>query len=199
MRHSEAVGLRYLHDLELSGYVDGSLFEKIGECYQDFFSPVQDTQKAMEYTELAMDAGYPPAYLSMHRIWWHRAQMAHPPQCELKATLVLVEAEKKGVNDTRVVHQLIEAFLYWGYAPCDKALRMFKSKEEMILYYAERLIDKRSSKGYFWKSVLYWDGVGNIPKDRPKAVSIWQEADRLGLAEFEVYLFSDCGLIHAYK
>lgn len=183
----------YLLDLEREGYVDGNLFHRIGDCYKDAEGCGRSYVKAIEYYQLGISLVYAPGYMALGNIWWHGFDHAHDSN---KAILPLLEAENQGVKDDRILHTLINQLRYSSSPLSDEILGRFKNKGEMALHYCDVLIQRRSPKGYYLKGCIYWDGE-LVPKDSTKAVSIWEEVDRLGLADSTTY-WSSTSLTHAY-
>lgn len=71
-------------------------------------------------------------------------------------------------------------------------------RADIILTISSELIRMGSPKGYYWKGLIYWEGLDNIPRDQRKAMTIWEEADKVGMAHRELYDGVLCGLITSY-
>lgn len=100
----------------------------------------------------------------------------------------LQEAEEKGVTDERVLVYMIRLLAARG-----KEIQKGSNPSDLALQYCEVLINRGSPLGYHWKGTIY---CCDDFKDWVKAVSIWEDADRLGVASF--YTYSQGGLVTAY-
>lgn len=188
-------GLHCLFDLEREGYVDGYLYEKIGHYYCDEHKCEKNSEKATEYYRRAIDLGYGPAYISMYA--FRRATT--PGRNSLDGLLIdLLEAEEKGLRDDRILLTVLDDFCMGDkYVPSEKILGNFKTRAEMALHYCEVLIKRQSPYGYYWKGLLYLYGQV-VPRNESKAVEIWEEADKLGMAHNEIYHTFMGGLVYCY-
>lgn len=73
------------------------------------------------------------------------------------------------------------------YIPSEKVVGGFTTVGEMALYYCDILIARGSSRGYLHKGRIYCEGLAGVEKDEKKGMSIWHEADEVGLADYTVY------------
>lgn len=186
--------LTYLHDLEREGHENACIFSAISSFYKYGYGCDEDMEKALEYDRRAVDLGYPPAYLTLFDTLWYGT--SELPKDQHKAMVLLLEAEEKGIlgEDERIIGSLISAVGFEDELP-PEILGKFKNRAEMILHYCDVLIDRKIPEGYYCKGRVYMDGDDGMPKDKAKAVSIWEEAVRLGLANINVYY---SGLQKAY-
>lgn len=183
----------YLLDLEMEGYMDGSLLKGIGETYCDVGTISKNPSKGWEYSHRVLDMGYTPAYLAIYKYGYYREYIDQE-----KTVLYLLGAEEKGVRDSRILEELIMRLSgRTYYIPSQKVLGKFQSRSEMALHYCDVLIQRRSPLGYYWKGWIYWLGY-DLQRDVFKARTIWEEADKLGLAPESVYTNPLVGLIMAY-
>lgn len=115
-----------------------------------------------------------------------------------KAMLILLESEKKGIGekDDRLLSALIDCYLEDLYIPSAEVLGTFNNIDEMVLHYAEVLVKRGSPLGYYKKGAIYTRNYFNVRADWSKAVSTWEMADQLGLADYDTYIK---GLVDAYK
>lgn len=186
-----------LLDLEREGYADGGLLHKIGHCYMHGDVCDRSSIKALAYFQRAATFAYAHAYLSMYELW---AFDGVNFSCNKnKATLILLEAERKGLNDDRILNYLIYDLRHFNEAPSAKILGRFPDRYAMALHYCDVLILRKSSYGYSLKGDIYWSGDTEIPKDEAKAVSIWNEADRHGFADHHIYCGINSGLSYAHR
>lgn len=179
----------YLQDLERSGNGNACVLAEIGNCYHKGHGCVPDLSLAKYYYQRAIDLGYTPAcslYVD-YTVWLGGADL---PGSMNTAVLKLLEAEKKGIaiKDDRILSRVINYLLMSHYTPSPEVLGTFKDKVEMLLYYCDVLINRGSPLGYQHKGDIYISPVLDVPEDKSKAVSIWEEADRLGLADNGIYL-----------
>lgn len=149
---------------------------------------------ATRYYQRAIDLGYPPAYIS--DFYW--GTTFGKPEERDKVLLGLLEAEHKGigVKDGRIIAKILEHLKDRKYTPNAEVLGKFNNKGEMALHYCDVLIERGIPHGYYMKGALYKFGEATVPDDESKAVSIWEEADRLGLANVIIYCH---GLAPAYR
>lgn len=184
---------RYLLDLEREGYVDHWLFRKIGYCYSDYFSPTTNDQTSLRYYNKALSLGYVPVYSECH------GRISIFVLSKDDVALTLLEAERKGLRDERNLIELIDCLCSrYYYNPSDKVLGNFKDRYKMALYYCDVLIDRGSPKGYLQKGRIYSGYYTNKLRDVQKAISVWEEADRAGLAEVTAYSDAKTGLVYVY-
>lgn len=184
----------YLLDLEKADNVAGCVLVQIGQCYFQGDGCKEDLSKAALYHQRALDIGYTP-YNSLSIAMW--GPFSKIPQKKDKAVLTLSEVEKKGLalKDDRILLLAIKCLIEDNTNPNADVLGTFKSAGEMALHYCDVLISRGSPLGYYQKGRIYQYNEVNIPKDATKAVALWEEADRLGLADFDIYFN---GLVEAY-
>lgn len=188
--HGEVTGDKgkashYLLELERQGINDGCVFTAIGRCLEGQLWGDTRPVVSIMYYQRAIDLRYVPAYLDLHYVLWHGGSSEHKE----KAMLVLLEADKKGicVKDDRILSKAIDRLLETNYHPTREVLGTFKNADEMILFYCDVLISRKSPLGNFTKGCLYWRSRRYSPENALKAVSILEEADRLGFAHFKTY------------
>lgn len=210
-KSAKAKAFLYLLDLEREGCIEGGLFYLIGHGIYRYEVPQAFDQNWREcyqqYYQKAMEADYVPAYLHMSS-----TTSSNDPN---KPLSILLEAEKEGLKDDRILIELVK-YIRRHLRSLDKKLlgEKFENFYEMALYYSDILIQRRSPQGYYLKGLIYWDGdeadriprprgfilrefspvvdvlngfMNYVSRDREKAVSVWEEADRLGLANLATY------------
>lgn len=185
--------LSYLLDLEREGYTGGDLLHKIGDTYKDHNGYGRSC--ALEYYQRAIRFSYVPALLALSRFWM-TGEDNFPPDRNM-AVLALLEAERKGLQDDRILDELVCDLSFNNTPFSDEVLGNFQNKVEMILHYCDVLVQRKSPGGYHLKGFLYWIG-DVVPKDQAKAVSIWEEADKLGLVGQNLYCSYSSDLSYAY-
>lgn len=179
--------LNYLLDLEREGIIDGCILVKIGDYYKHDKNP----SLATAYYQRAIDLEYTPAFLhEFEMVKW--SFTGHSPYNNV--IQLLLEAEKKGLGekDDRIVDKLIGYICLYCNNQSDilHPSLQFKSKAEMIVHYCDVLIQKGSPKGYNWKGVTSTLNGGPFKTDisfNKIAIPIWEEADRVGSADFDTY------------
>lgn len=180
--------LTYLSDLVREGHTDAWIRGLIGECYARGVGCAQDPRVAMLYYVHGIEEGYTSAYKPLldllAGIKFHTQSKGH------KAMLAQVIAEERKVilDDDRIVALLLRLMLdrHVDFHPKPKELGRFQTKGTAALYYANILIQRGSPVGYLYKGEVYMYGHADL-SDWSKAVSIWEEADRQGKANFEIY------------
>lgn len=210
LRKDAKKALIYLIDLEREGCVDGSLFVMIGDYYRDGTGYDPIVSKALEYYHRAVDVGHDPAYLLLYDFWQDQDDndtydsdddnyYDNKKIQDDKALLVLLEAERKGAKHDGILNQVISRLYEMEEDTLsEECLGQFKTKGELLLHYSDLLIERQSPHGYFWKGHIYLYGMHGGNRDPYKAVSIWEEADKLGLASFMTYKQDWTGLIYVY-
>lgn len=183
-------GFHYLADLEREGYVDGLIYNKIGDMYWYGRGCPQDALKWNEYHRRAVDHGYVRAYQTLFASWERLGQLD-------RAEEVFIESEKYLMDETKIMTWHINRLCSQSYTPNIESLKGFTSPIVKALYYCDILIQRGSPSGYILKSSIYKEGKGGMAKDEGKAVRIREEADRRGLATHSFY--TSGGLIAAYK
>lgn len=184
--------LCYLLDLEREGNMDGQLFISIGYRYNVCNISNLYTSMTLEYYQRAIDIGYAPAYLRLHEYWCNTfASLDEGP-------LALVEAEKRGFEDDRILGELVSSLCEYD-TPSKAVHKGFNDFGEMILHYCDVLIGRGSPHGHYFKGGVYWRGYHGITKDEAKAISIWEEGDRLGLDYINRTHLTLPGLMSEYK
>lgn len=220
MKHDQKKATVYLTDLQREGYTDGGLLHIIGRKYREGDGCGISAMKARDYYQLAIDKEYIPGYLSMSMMYWGGGYRI--PRDTTKAIHTLLEAEKKGIKDDRILSQLIE-YLRLLPNPNEELLGEFSDIDEMALYYSDILIQRGSPKGYYYKGLITWIGddyrrtpadphsflgpyknamntiLTYFSRDRDRAISTWEEADRLGLAILSVYTLNETNLCDVYR
>lgn len=182
---------QYLLDVEMEGCTVECVYHKIGDIYNHYTDDDSEQQvDVLRYYQRAASEMYYPAYLSQHYYWWSRDTD--------RAVMVWKEAEEKGLKDERVLKQIIDCLRQPSYTPSAQVLGQFSSKTEMTLYYCDALIRSQPSEGYFLKGYTYWYGNAGLRIDKANAVKIWEEADRLGVANSQTYSLSHSSLAYAY-
>lgn len=194
-------GYAYITDLEREGITVGTVLEKIGFCYQQGHGCLRDHTQALYYYQRAIDAGYIPAYLSIHRLWRY---MTDPASDEVRdnSVLCLLEGEKKGVSweDDRILQSAIEVLIMAGYTPGPLVLGEYKDRGEMAFHLCHILRHTyKSFRGYHMAGSLYWAKKAGIPRDITKTIAFYEEAERLGLASLVIYAHPIHGLIKVYR
>lgn len=195
---NEANASRYLMGLEREGYVDGALFDKIGDGYAYMVRRPSEIMLPYMYLQRAISLGYVRSYLTMVEILESRFHAAVFPRGMNNPLLILLKATEQGVTDEGVLAELLQHLSRWHpdvLIPSAHHQGRRVPVGELALYYCDVLIQNGSSLGYDWKAKLYWSGKAGLPQDMSKAVSIWEEADRLELAHIDMY---KDGLIKAY-
>lgn len=189
VKEDKAKAFSYARELEMEGYVDGGINEQIGIAYSRGVGCNNDISAAVSYLQRAIDDNYTLAAIDL----FHLLGLGGPglPADKRSAMMTLVETENKseGVYDDRIVGELVNKLIESRYVPSAQCLGRFKDQGEMALHYCNVLIKKRSPLGYQLKGDIYTRGIGGIKKDDSKAVSVWEEADRHGLATFEIYCY----------
>lgn len=175
----------YLSDLEQSGIVDGFIFDGLGVCYIQGSGCKRDEHLAMMYYQRALDLSFPLGILvHSHSRWTGNAHVA--PDRDICVQLAL-QAEEKGMRDDRILNMLLCRLRIRSYSPDSQVLGKFKNRKEMALHYCDVLIDRKSPRGYLRKADFYCHGYADVPTDFYKALSLWEDADRLGLAHWDTY------------
>lgn len=174
----------YYCDLEREGYVDGGLFAGIAASYKRGGGYNQDNSMSTEYYERSASLGWTDAFLVLSR----RAYSGDAKTRD-KALLLLLEAEEKGIRDDRILDALVDKLRYFKHTPCQEVLGRFKSKCKMMLHYCYVLIHRKSPKGYYHLGFIYSVGIDGIKPNKSKAVAVWKEADRVGLANTFIYQY----------
>lgn len=182
----------YLIELEMSGNVSGCVLAELGKKY---YHPVRysfDPSTAIDYYQRAIDVGYAPVFSYTNPFTRYR------PGDEERIILSLLEADKKGMSmkDDRWLSLVIDHIRMTRRKPGVEVARTFATTCEMVVHYCDILISRGSSLGYYQKASLYRYGYESIAQDKAKAVSMWEEADRLGLANRDVYI--DLALSYKY-
>lgn len=170
----------------MTGSRDGLILHMIGEAYRNGRVCSTDYLKAMEYYHHAIDVGYVPAYVGKSELLWQGGNGIAVDRD--KSLLLLVEAEEKavGVKDDLIIKEIfVRLSIHHDFKP--ETLGRFRNKGEMSLHYCDILIERGSPSGYYFKGSLYAYGRDGLPEDEAKAVSIWEEADRVGLADYRIY------------
>lgn len=190
----------YLLELERQGHVDASLFYKLfdhnAECLLDWTGSLL----AFEYCDRAMGMGHVPAIRDWTYKMWGFGGYGSPEKCH-KVIATLLEAVETWGEDDRLLDLLIDRLCTMHRTPSDTLdplLSKFGSYGEAVMHYCDVLIQRGSPLGYLWKSDVYHEGKVGVPRDVSKAVSLYAEADRLGLATFDFYTLFGAGLIRAY-
>lgn len=168
----------YLLGLEQSGVVFPSLFESIGRC---FMMHVKYTA-AQPYIHRAIELGSPNAYLLYCEL-----QDKMNPNSDSSGQLphLLSLIEERGLRDEVVVFSaLSELTRCYGLTSLQKPIPLYHyaSLIDMALTYANMLVSMESPRGYRLYGELYDCRAFEIPTDPMKAIEIWEEADRRGLA-----------------
>lgn len=199
VRETFARSLSYLTELESQGYTANQIFKKMAHLYHYGNGFERYLSRALDCYHRSVYTGYIPAdqtryYLSSY-CDEHNSLTSRD-----KTILSLLEIEKNGVRDDKLIEDLIQAMHGDTYTPSLQVLGKHKNKRTMILHYCRVLIHMRSPRGYYWKGRFFWNGEDGVPKTKSKAVSIWKEADRLGLADFNMYISQTSGsLVSAYR
>lgn len=182
-------------DLEIAGIVDPLLYVEVGHTYLYRNCTDENPSLALWYFQRGADMGSIQAYASMYFMWWDGSPRCHVDRHE--AVTVLLNAEERGIgaHDHQLLSILIDSLLDEDYVPNRTILGTFNNKWEMALHYCDVLIQRGSSVGYHSKATLYRYGNEDFPQDIRKAVEVWEEADKAGLANFLAYTY---GLINAY-
>lgn len=182
-----AKGLRYLLDTESEGNVIGRVFDSIGDHYIQGNGCDQDPTLALTFYQRAVDLGHLPAYVSLSIMLW-RGQRGYPAD-KNRALLTLLDAEKKGVSvkDDRILEKLILRLIDGLPRHSAQLLGEFKNVGELVLHYCDVLIQRGSHIGYRLKGEVYQYGHAGIAIDEAKAIAIWEEADKVGLATHYIY------------
>lgn len=181
----------YLLELEREGYVDSDLFVRLAEAYGGGLGCAGNLLTSSKYHHLAVARGGASGYLYTARGY---AVFSFPETVMLS----MLEAEERGVRDTSILNMLIDCLCVRQYRPSDTVLGPFKNKMEMTLHYCDVLIERESPRGYYWKAYIHWSGINGQEIDQYKAVAVWQEADRLGLAGLDLFIKPGSSLRHAY-
>lgn len=178
----------YLLDLVMAGTVDGCVLIQIATCLMGSIGRPTDRLKATEYCQLAMDIGYTPSYLFMGDVNLN-APFA-TPSADVTSMLQLLDGEKKGISvkDDRVLAVFLKWLLKQRRGPPKEVLGKFKDGREMASYYFDVLTSRGSPLGYYLQGYDCWRGMGFKSGGKPRALAIWEEADRAGLADHDIYL-----------
>lgn len=188
VKRNRGKALDYLLELERAGYVAGSLFQEIGKYYLWYGDGSPDTQSiSMDYTDMGIKLKDATAYLDRFMLW-HLCAGGTIKNKE-KAVQLLVEAEKRGIEDDVLLNELVNSLMLSSYTPSARVLGRFRDRAEMALHYSDVLIQRKSPRGYHWKSRLYLEGKHGIPQNKRKALAIWKEGERLGLIDFPGYIW----------
>lgn len=140
----------YLFDLEREGYVDGRLFQMLGRRFLRRGEGPRESSIVWEYYQRAAGLGYAPVYLDMHRYWYQG-----PEENLEKAMLILLEAEAKGMKDSRILEQFVLHLTVYPYYLSRRVLGSFWSLSDMALYYCGVLTGRGSPDGeHFKKQIL---------------------------------------------
>lgn len=152
-------------------------------------------RNARNYYHHTLYPGYTPAYLAKADLLWQGSRNTAADKD--KAVLTLLEAEKKAMGevDNVIIENIVSRLIYTDHVYKPEVLGRFKNRGEMALHYCDVSIQRGSPKGYYEKGNLYICGRAGLPRDVDKAVSIWEEADRVGLADFNIYHY---GLLRHY-
>lgn len=147
------------------------------------------------YYQQSFDHGYASAYVHLRQFINIR-----PPQvrnyCSFDSqVLSALDALEKGlaIKDERIVTPIIDTLSKYRfrYTPDPYVLGKFDNKIAMALHYCDVLIQYQSPLGYFKKGAIYDDDKSGI-QDQAKAVSIWEDAAQVGLANYDIYSRLQC-------
>lgn len=196
--HSIKRANNYLDDLEREGYVDGKVF---AYCMNDpdtylYLSP-EVARVQLGRLKHAIDVGYVQAYVTLAERLFSGSETI--PADPFTGMCVLLEAAANGVTDGHVlaftIGHLCSAY---GLRAPRAYMQGFLDVGQLALHYCDVMIQKGYSFGYLMKGYIYWHGSVGVRQNASHAVSVWKEADRLGLADFRIYISANWGLIPAY-
>lgn len=192
--------LEYLLKLEKEAEddkpIDASILIAIGSKYESGSGCERSTVKAMAYYKKAAALKDTEAYDRICQLWF-KGWGTNRPNNEQRI-LTLVEAIKDGQlgrdgddDDDYLLVSLVNDIsnnsIFCVIPP--HVYHPFKSQQEMILHYLAMLTQGKSYQGYHSAGTLYWNGCErhSVPKDQKKALEIWLEADKLGIADSITY------------
>lgn len=189
----------YLLDLEREGLIDGGVLDKIGTCYKRGDGHAYDAYQAVNYYQRAINVGYSQAFLGLFSSF-------REYEIENRIAPVL-EAWENGVGlvDDRVLlrmpneHEvgvfLAKTRITW----CNPRRYIYNGSlnyHQLQLHYCDILIERKSHLGYRNLGEEILRGTGEMRTRWTRAVSIWEEGDRVGLCDFPTY---NEGLQRAYR
>lgn len=196
---SVKVALCYLLDSEREGYVDGRLFSQIGQYYGESERSTQNASLAMVYFQRAIGMGYEYAYqVSNYLRYLDTENFPDDTDEDIKT---LYEAGSKGVKQEEILENLLD-YIIGTYDMRERVPKEYmcgyKTEGELVLHHCDVLIKNGSPLGYQWKGEMFWDGYIGVHQNRSKALLIYEEADRRGLASYNIYCFGPLGLADTY-
>lgn len=183
----------YLLNLDVGDIVDGFVLTKIGECYQYGIGCDKSRHAAIRYYQRAIYSGYRPAGLNVFNLLGEGNSGFTKGKYKIACSLLKNELEATHSKEDRLLGMHIDMLLDPDYVRTFVPA-MLTMRGQLALSYCNDLIQRGSPKGYSAKGWIYALGKYNIPEDWSQAVSIWDEADRLGLADTDAYY----GLQRAY-
>lgn len=184
-------GREFYLELERQGCVDGHLFYMIGTLtYGDY-------DLLFGYYWKGADLGSVPAYRVLSYRRWTGGWGTGPRRD--KSLVVLLKAEERGIRDDTILDRLLERLCNRGYKPGPDVLGPFGNRRDMAMHYCEVLKNRHSPYGYYWKGLMFWYGLAEMPQDKQIAINLWLSADKQGLASYDLYMKERMGLIQAYR
>lgn len=174
----------------MQGNLDAWILHKIGESYGFGEGCRDNSSLALTYCQRAIDTGDTLAWVVLSRLLWlSKVGINFDKE---KAVLWILEAETKGLGakDDRILSEVFDRLTsdYFMFQSSKaQILGQFISLRELASQYYDTLIARRSPLGYYRKGRLNAMNTMGIPIDASKAIAVWEEADRVGLADCEIY------------
>lgn len=153
---------QYLHDKVMEGVVDISLYVSIASSpfkpamfanptTRDHSTPcIQHTYyDLLRNLNFGGKQGRVEGYLQGGLA----SALTHGPD----SLLLLIEGHNNGIKDDRLLDRLIHALRFNALSLPPRALRGFQSRDEMIFFYSGILLQRGSSRGYYWRGCYLYD------------------------------------------
>lgn len=181
-------GLVYLQELYREGYMHGNIMCAIGQRLLERIKVTGRGKpaKALGFFRLAAEAGYNTAHEHIYRVYWRGIGKKLASQKGL-AVFNLVVAHKQGLGDDRILRMIVTSLQTYKPRKHVLALGRFKDTGAMALYYSNLLIQQNNPHGYHLKSSFYYTFGPATLKNDIQALRTLEEADELGLLDFEGY------------
>lgn len=185
--------MQYYEQLIRNGEVSGFVLLSMAEILlQDKeMMKKNDVQKRVTdlITEAAVEYNDGNAVIKLYDGYKH----GHAPFGKniTKAVNVLLEADKRGlVDDDRILGSVIQDLMNDKEDKLTslEIVQEMKTKEDVIVHYCDVLIGRQLPKGYHYKASIYMSGIkGVVERDLNKAIQICQQAEKEGMAVFNIY------------
>lgn len=170
--------IEYLRQLERDGSASGDALNQLAGLHS--------YEKAKEKFELNKKAAYKGSVSSYYAL----ADAMEP------GALVLIDLiEKQAFTDPAPLAALLGGLRDLRYEPGHDLVagymhpRNITNKRILRLYFADKLIQLGDPQGWWHKGLVYWNGGDGAREDPREAVRIWEEAERLGLATYQMYYY----------